>query len=66
LIAKATAFAILLCVLQSSCNLLNSEIDGEKVNVDDSTKIYTYKDDGKKVTGTVTFYELNPLTSKKV
>ena len=65
LIAKATAFAILLCVLQTSCNLLNSEIDGEKVNVDDSTKIYTYKDGGKKVTGTVTFYELNPLTSKK-
>ena len=49
----------------TACNLINSEIDGEKVNVDDSTKVYTFKDDNKRVTGTVIFYELDPKTAKK-
>ena len=49
----------------TACNLINSDIDGEKVNVDDSTKVYTFKDDNKKVTGTVIFYELDPKTTKK-
>jgi hypothetical protein len=48
----------------TSCNLLNSEIDGETVNINDSTKIYTYKDNGEKVTGTVIFYELDPKSTK--
>ena len=50
--------------LMTGCNLLNSEIDGEKINVNDSTKVYTFKDDGKTVTGTVVFYELDPKTGK--
>lgn len=64
-IGKTVAFAILFSVLNTSCNFLNSKIDGEKVNVDDSTKIYTYIDGGKKVTGTVIFHETSSLTSKK-
>jgi len=51
--------------LMTGCNLLNSEIDGEKVDVNDSTKIYTFKDNGEKVSGTVVFYELDPKTAKK-
>jgi hypothetical protein len=54
-----------LTLLMTGCNLINSDIDGEKVNVDDSTKVYTYKDNGNMVTGTVVFYELDPRTAKK-
>lgn len=54
-----------LTVLLASCNLLNSDIDGEKVNVDDNTKIYTFKENGEVVTGKVAFYELDPKTGKK-
>lgn len=53
-----------LAILLTGCNLFNSEIDGEKVNVNDSTKIFTYKDNGKLITGTVIFYELDPKTGK--
>lgn len=55
-----------LTLSMTACSLLNSEIDGEKVNIDDKTTIYTYKDNGQKVTGTVIFYELDPKTGKKV
>ena len=40
-------------------------IDGETINVDQSSMIYTYKDTGEKVTGTVAFYELEPKTAKR-
>jgi len=48
-----------------SCNLTNTEIDDEKVNISDSTNFYTFKDDNAKVTGMVILYELDPLTAKK-
>jgi len=54
-----------IALLMTACNLINSDIDGENVNVNDSTKVYTFKDNGEKVTGTVIFYELNPKTAKK-
>ena len=54
-----------IALLMNGCNLINSDIDGEKVNVNDSTKVYTFKDNGEKVTGTVVFYELNPKTANK-
>ena len=56
---------ITLAISFTACNLLRSEIDGEKVNVDDRTKVYTFKEDGKKVTGTVVLYEFDPKTRKK-
>jgi hypothetical protein len=65
LIMKVTAFVILLVVSQTSCNLLNSDIDSEKVNVDNSTSVFTFKEDGKKVTGTVVCYAIDPSTGKK-
>lgn len=51
--------------LMISCNLLNSEINGEKINFNDSTKVLTYKENGKKVTGRVILYELDTKTGKK-
>ena len=49
----------------TSCNLISSTIDGEKVNIDDKTKIYTFKDNKTKVSGTVVFYDIDPKTTKK-
>jgi hypothetical protein len=62
---KKTLAILGLAFSMTACNLINSEIDREKVNVDDSTKVYTYKDNNKKVSGTVVFYELDPKTAKK-
>jgi len=55
-------FCAILFIALVSCN---SYISGEKVNVDDATKIYTYKETGELITGTVVFYELDPKTGKK-
>jgi hypothetical protein len=52
----------MISVTLASCN---SNIDGKKVNVDDTTKIYTYKENGNLVTGTVVLYELDPKTTKE-
>jgi len=57
-----TFLCVILGITLTSCN---SNIDGEKVNVDDTTKIYTYKDNGNLVSGAVVFYELDPKTAKK-
>ncbi len=48
-----------------SCNSKRAEIDGDLVNVNDSTYVYTYKSDSSKVTGIVIFYEMDTLTGKK-
>jgi len=63
--SKTIFFALVLATLLTSCSFFNTEIDGQKVNVDDITKIYTSKENNKKVTGTVAFYEFDSLTSKK-
>ncbi|MEI8270112.1 MAG: hypothetical protein WCG45_01970 [bacterium] len=55
----ALAFSI------SGCHLFRSTINGEKINVDQNTYLYTFKENGQKVTGTVIFYELDPKTGKK-
>jgi len=52
-------FAIFMFV---SCN---SIIDGEKVDVDEITWTYTYKESGKPVTGIVEFYRLDTITEIK-
>lgn len=56
---------IVAAVLTTNCTMLDRDIDGEKVDVNPSTWEYTFKNSGKKVTGTVVFYELDPVTSKK-
>lgn len=56
---------IALTIILTSCNLLTSEIDGEKVNFDENTHQYTLKEDGSKVTGTVVIYDVDPKTSEK-
>ena len=62
---KAIAVIIVLAIIGTSCNPFNTKIDGDKVVFNDSTITYTYKEDGKKVTGIIEFYELDPITSKK-
>jgi antitoxin component YwqK of YwqJK toxin-antitoxin module len=57
-----TFLCVLLGITLVSCD---SNIDGGKINIDDTTKIYTYKKDGTAVTGTVVFYELDSKTAKK-
>ena len=52
-------------LLFTSCSFLNSDIDRENVNVDDSTSVFTYKNSGKIVTGTILYYEIDPLSGKK-
>lgn len=56
---------ILLLLSLTSCSFFNTEINGDKVIVNETTKEYTFKENNKKVTGTVVFYELDPKTSKK-
>ena len=60
---KIIAFmCAVLCIAFISCN---SNIDGEDVNIDETTAIYTYKKNGNLVTGTVVFYKLDSETGKK-
>ena len=58
---KTTLMILSVLFLLTGCN-----IDGEKVDINDSTNLYTFKEDGKKVTGTVVFYEFVPKTGEKV
>lgn len=51
--------------LLAACSLVGAQIDGDKITVDEKTNIYTFKDTGQPVTGTVAFYAVNKLTGKK-
>ena len=51
--------------LTISCDLMSSKIDGEKVIWDDKRKIFTFKDNNTKVSGTVIFYNIEPKIGKK-
>jgi hypothetical protein len=63
--------AIILCLWLFALNFIfggcnfHIEIDGEEVEVDEATFIYTYKESGKLVTGTVVFYALSSETGEK-
>jgi hypothetical protein len=46
-------------------NFIGCKIDGGKVKVDDKTYVYAYKDNGKKVSGTVIFYEIDKESGKR-
>lgn len=62
---KTIVLSMIVALSLSGCNIIGSKIDAEKVSVNDSTKIYTYKDSGKNVTGKVILYEINPKNGKK-
>jgi hypothetical protein len=63
MINKIALVIILLVVF--SCDLPLFNINGEKVSVDPNTHIYTFKDNGKPVTGMVIFYEVDSKTGKE-
>jgi len=62
--SPARIFLSVLVVL-TLLNLCGCTIDGYKVNVDEKTKVYTYRDNGRKVTGTVIFYEIDKTTHQQ-
>lgn len=62
---QTTIYALILTATLSSCDTFNSEIDNDLVQIDDSTRIYTYKENNKLVDGTVVTNELDPKTGKK-
>ncbi len=49
----------------AACAVIGPQIDGDKVTVDEKTNIYTFKDTGQPVNGTVAFYAVNKLTGKR-
>jgi len=63
---KKLLFIIGIILFITGCSLFRSDIEGDTVNVDTKTFEYTFKDNGKKVTGTVVFYEINPTDGKKI
>ena len=61
---KVLAIAGLIFSL-AACAIIGPQIDGDKVTVDEKTDIYTFKNTGQPVTGTVAFYLLDPVTGKR-
>lgn len=49
----------------SACALLESRIDGDKINFDEATNTYTFKDTGQPVTGKVAFRAVEGKTGKR-
>ena len=49
----------------ASCAIIGPQIDGDKVILDEKTNVYTFKDTGAPVTGTVAFYMINPVNGKR-
>lgn len=54
---KQLAIFVLASLLIVSCDPTSKTIDGKDVLVDEETEIYTFRETGEKVTGTVLFYE---------